>query len=247
MQKVIRQDIKTGWTQITIADERYYFKQKPDSLEYVFYPSVTWISSFYPKGIAFYKWLASKGWNEAEAIKEAASNKGSKVHYAIKDLLEKKVVKMDSKYMNPSTMTLEELTIEEYECLLSFMNWFNQTKPEVIGVEFTIFNKDKHYGGTIDLLCKINKEVYVIDFKTSANVWPEHELQISAYKHALDDESIKMAILQLGYNRNKAGYKFTDIEDKFELFLGAYKVWENEIKEREPKRKDYPSELKLIA
>jgi hypothetical protein len=69
------------------------------------------------------------------------------------------------------------------------------------------------------LVCEIAGQPYIIDFKTGQNVWPEYELQVSAYKHALEDKGFKLAILQVGYKRNKAGWKFTEIEDKFDLFL----------------------------
>ena len=55
--------------QITVEDERWYSKPNPEKEEELIYvPSVTWIASYYPKGERFYKWLASKGWDEAEAL-----------------------------------------------------------------------------------------------------------------------------------------------------------------------------------
>ena len=246
MKKIIREDKKSGWTQITVADERFYCKQNPETLENMFVPSVTWICSFYPKGYAFYKWLANKGWDEAEALKSAAGDKGSKVHYAISDLIDGKIVKMESEYINPSTEKPEPLTLEEYECILSFVNWYKETKPEFIAHEVVVFNNEVGYAGTVDYICKIKGVPYIVDFKTGAAIWPEHELQISAYKHAsAKPDDYKLAILQLGYGRNKKGFKFTDIEDKFSLFMSAFSIWRNETTGQEPFKKDYPLELKL--
>jgi hypothetical protein len=239
MKKIIREIKEQGIVQITIADERWYQKGE------LFVPSVTWITGHYPKGIAFYKWLADKSWDEAEAIKAAAGDKGSKVHNAIMDLIAGKKIDMDSKYLNPSSGETEELTLEEYECLMSFAEWFNANKPKVLHNEVVVFNEKEGYAGTVDLICKIGKEYWLIDFKTSQNVWPEYELQVSAYKHALKNKKIKLAILQLGYRRNKSSYKFTEIEDKFDLFLAAKQIWANECANVEPKKKDYPSSLLL--
>ncbi len=102
---------------VTTTDERWYRVKEE---EYV--PSVTWIAGFYPKGIQFMKWLASKGWDEAEAIKNAAGNKGSKVHQAIEDLItgKKHEVIHNSMYMNHDTGILEELTVDEYASVISF-------------------------------------------------------------------------------------------------------------------------------
>lgn len=93
MKKLIRRvDPKRGILQVTTVDERWYCRTGTDpktgnpAMEYV--PSATWIAGHYPKGIWFYKWLAKNGWDEAQAIKEAAADKGSKVHHAISALFD---------------------------------------------------------------------------------------------------------------------------------------------------------------
>src|SRR3990167_10405660 len=108
MKKIIREtDEKRGLVQVTIADERWYLKPIDNPLtgipEYKAVPSSTWIADSYPKGIFFYKWLADKGWDEAEAIKSAAGDKGSKVHMAIEAILRGEEVRIDSKFMNKSS------------------------------------------------------------------------------------------------------------------------------------------------
>lgn len=240
MQKIIEK-LENGITRVTVCDERWYQKDQSG-----FVPSVTWIAGHYPKGTPFYKWLAEKGWDEAEAIKSSAGNKGSKVHSAIEDLILGKEIKMDSKYMNRSTEQLEELSLEEYECLMSFADWFNATKPKVLRTEFVVFNDKEGYGGTVDLTCEIDGKKYIVDFKTGQNVWPEYELQLSAYKHAHEKpEEYSLAVLQIGYRRNKNKWKWTEFEDKYDLFLAAKKIWQNECGNQSPRVKDYPETIKL--
>jgi hypothetical protein len=259
MKKEIR-EIKNGIVQITTYDERWYAKPSIDEKTglpvYKFVPSVTWIASYYPKGIGFYKWLANKGWDEAEAIKEMAGDKGSKVHQAITILLNGKEVKMGDYMMNIETGEMEELKVEEYECVMKFVEWFKETKPEILANEITAFSQDETFAGTIDIICRIDGQIYIVDIKTSQTIWPEHELQISAYSHLnlnLEELKIskeewdkrKLAILQLGYRRNNNGWKFTEISDKFDLFLATYKIWQNECEGVEPQQKDYPLYLTL--
>ena len=109
-------------------------------------------------------------------------------------------------------------------------------------------NAEQGYAGTVDLKCRIKSDsyenVWIIDFKTSANIWTEYELQVSAYRHA-DAECQRTGILQVGYKRNKAHYKFTEVEDKFDLFLTAQKIWKNENDNVTPSQKDYPLSLQL--
>ena len=240
--KVLSEDQKT--IQLTVADERWYIKYDDEQKNPVYYPSVTWIAGYYPKGIGFYKWLANTGWNEAEAIKNAAGDKGSKIHRAIEDLIDGKVVAMESSYINNTTEQLEALTLEEYECILSFSRWWNEVKPITVARDLTVFNEQEFYAGTMDYLCKIDNQQWLIDFKTSQNIWPEHELQISAYKHAQEKE-VRLAILQLGYQRNKNKFKFTEINDKFDLFLAAKKIWQEEVGKVQPLQKDLPTFIQL--
>ncbi len=233
-----------GIIQITTPDERFYAIPQQD-LTYKYIPSVTWICESYPKGIGFYKWLANKGWEESVALKEAAGDKGSKVHHAISELINGNTVKMEDEFQNSDGIK-QELTVEEYECLMSFKKWADDIKPQFIDTNITVFNEQQNYAGTIDVLCLIEGRLWVVDFKTSANIWPSHKLQVSAYKHALNTTNdLGLAILQLGYARNKNNYKFTEVEDCFDLFLSTYNIWYAENKNIQPKQKDYPIEIKL--
>ena len=261
MKKIIREvDEKKGIVQVTISDERWYLKQttndKTGLPEIKSVPSSTWIASHYPKGIAYYKWLADKGWDEAEAIKSAAAGRGSKVHKAIEHIFEGKEVRIDSKFVNPQTEQEEELSLEEVDAILSFIEWYKQTKPKVICYEINVFSDKYNYAGTIDLVCEINGELWIIDFKTSQYIWPSHKIQVSSYGKVIETgehdiaaiakpdapyyKKPKLGILQLGYRLNKQKFKFTELEDKFDLFLAAQKIWAEETSGESVNKKDYP-------
>ena len=241
-RKVI--DEKRKIVQLTTSDERWYSREVNGKIIYV--PSVTWICDHYPKGVAFYKWLANKGWDEAEALKASAADRGSKIHQAIEFLLDGNIVKMASCFNNYDKGVEEELTTQEYEAVMSFVAWFEATKPEIINKEFNVFSLDDTYAGTVDLACRIGNDEWIIDFKTGQNIWPSYELQLSAYAHAIMG-NFRLGILQIGYQRNKNRYKFTEVQDKFDLFLAARKIWDNECAGIQPLQKDYPMELKLTT
>jgi len=231
--------------QLTTYDERWYLKTDEKTKTTLFVPSVTWIVSYYPKGIGFMKWLASKGWDEAESIKTDAGEKGSKIHQAVEMLLNGEEIKHSHKFMkfgNYGEALEEELTGEEYEAIYSFQKWYELFEPKIIKTEFPVFTEK--YAGTVDFICEIKGEKYLIDLKTSQFVWPSHELQVSAYNHALGGK-YKTAILQIGYAKNKAGYKFTEIADKYDLFEATYQIWENEVSKKQPLQKDLPLSLSL--
>jgi hypothetical protein len=259
MNKEIRViDKEKGIVRITTLDERWYAKPGENKLtglpEYQFFPSSTWIAGMYPKGIEFYKWLANKGWDEAEAIKSAAGRRGSKVHQATEHLEKNGSFTIETQFLNHDNDLLELLSTEELGCVLSFIEWHKETKPQLLANEMTVFGDG--YAGTLDRIYRIDGQVYIVDLKTSQYIWEEMKLQVSSYSHAsIDYKSLgitdeewnnrMLAILQLGYKLNKRSYKFTEIEDKYNLFEMAKLVWANENPNAKPKQKDYPLVLSL--
>ena len=245
MKKEIRNITEDGkMIQVTIADERWYIRTNEDG-SLTEFPSVSWISDHYPKGIGFYKWLANQGWDNAEDNLHAAGNRGSKVHEGIGLLLLGNELNIDDTLTNSETGQKEEITLEEWEAIMSFAAWHKEYKPKTLALETTVFSEEYKYAGTADYLCEINGEVWLIDFKTSKEVWPSHELQVSAYAHALPTKPQKLAILQVGYARNKNKWKLTELEDKFDLFLAARSIWANECGRMQPLKKEYPVSLSL--
>lgn len=265
MKKVIRDvDEERGIVQVTTLDERWYAKPSNNEStglpEYKFVPSVTFIAHSYPKGVAYFKWLADKGWDEAEGIKNAAGNKGSKVHQACDAILNGREVRMDSSFTNNQTGLEEELTLEECDAIISFVKWLEETKKEydveTIANEGVLFSDQHGFAGSFDWIVKLTlkgteeSDYWLVDFKTSQQVWPEHEIQVSAYRETIvngenpfegiGEDNLKLAILQLGYRKNKAGYKWTEIQPKFDLFLATKQIWQSEHGKEKPLQKDYP-------
>ena len=218
----------------------------------------------FPKDSRFFKWLASKGWSEAEEIKAMRGDQGSKVHQAVKVLLDGGTVAMEDSFTNPRTMQPEPLIPDEWLCLMSFREWYKSEQPEieVISTEYVVWNEKYRYAGTIDLKCRLGQRtlkssegravvrragLWIIDFKISPEIWPSYEIQLSAYKHAEPNgEATRIAILQLGYKKNKLKkWKFTPIEDQFGLFLAVRKIWKKETDGAKPYQRDYPLSLSL--
>lgn len=270
MKKEIRTvDRDRGILHVTTVDERWYACPSTDAETglpcYRYVPSVTWITSHFPKGVGFYKWLATKGWDESEAIKAAAGDKGSKVHQGITRLIDGETVEMGSLLVNPSTGQPEEISLEEYECLLSFRDWWAAMRPRTVWREQVVWNMTEGYAGTLDWFGFLDppdgklKGLWLIDWKTGQDVWPDHELQVSAYRHALVTEEmpedvrevygmlgqVRLGILQVGYRRNQRGWKLTEVEDQFDVFLATHRIWAKQTAGEAPKQAEYPLSVSL--
>jgi hypothetical protein len=262
MQKLIK-EMKNGICQVTTLDERWYCREVIDPISKLptikFVPSATWIAGCYPKGIEFYKWLAKHGWDESEAIKSNAGNRGTRIHAAIDMLLAGAEIKIDQLFYNQSSGKDEELEPDEYEAIMSFRDWFEDVKPKIIYHDLTVFSERFNFAGTLDFACEINGEIWIIDFKTGQYIYPTYGIQLTEYKQGLlesasdyasirelDGKKIRLGILQIGYKANKyKKYKFTELEDKFPLFLAAYEIWKEENSKVFPHQKDYPLSIKL--
>lgn len=259
MKKEIKTvDEKKQIVRITTPDERWYARPTTDPdtglpvFEYL--PSSTWIAGCWPKGIQYYKWLATHGWDEAQAIKTGAANRGSKVHRAIDYLEENGHLPVNTQFLNMETGMNEDLTSDELEAIMSFVRWHTSAMPQTLASEMTVFGDG--YAGTLDRIYRIGNLIWIVDFKTSQYMWPSMKLQLSSYSHAdIDYQALGItdeewanrgnAVLQLGYRMNKVRFKWTDVGDHYDNFLIAKRLWEEENPDAKIKERDFPLDIKL--
>jgi hypothetical protein len=272
-KEIIEVDRERGLYRVTTVGERWYARQALEDLTglpcFEFIPSITWICGSLPKSEGFWRWLAAHGWDQAVAIREAAADKGSKVHQACTDLIDGKTLAKESEYRHPTTGELAALTIEEWEAVWAFQRWWAQAWPTTLLRDAVLIGDA--YAGTVDWVGRIGAEkiegfdgdprgLWLIDWKTSQRVYPEHAAQVSAYKALLLADTpasvsgayipgslpfLRLGILQLGYRENKRGWKLTEIPDSLELFEAARVIWGREHADEKPAQRDYPLELTL--
>jgi hypothetical protein len=255
MNKEIRiVDEKLGTVQVTTLDERWYGRQVNDPVTKLpvieWRPSVTWIASFYPKGIAYMQWLAKHGWDEAEALKVDAGDRGTIVHHACEKLINEGVLFMDDVVADREGNE-RQMTPDEYYCVITFGQWYEQAgRPKVLAVEQTVAGED--YDGTLDYLFEYaDGSVELLDLKTSKYVFPGHRLQVSALARAAVRDGLvkkidRLAILQVGYTANKTQhFKHTVVEDVYPMFRSVREIWAYETAGEKPLQRDYPAKIVL--
>ena len=70
----------------------------------------------------------------------------------------------------------------------AYLDWESGLKSfEPIHAELQTSHTTLLYGGTIDMIAKVNGVLTIVDFKTSKHVYPGHVLQISAYREMYVD------------------------------------------------------------
>ncbi len=66
----------------------------------------------------------------------------------------------------------------------AFLAWIEQMRPEYVAIEAEVFNREYGYAGTLDSIVRVGGRTLIMDYKTSADTYPDHSLQLAAYRHA---------------------------------------------------------------
>ena len=130
---------------------------------------------------------------------------------------------------------LKEYSKEEHQEALipfkKFKDWINEQKDfEPIFTEKGMVSEEHKFGGTIDILAKVNGKKTLIDLKTSGRIYDSHKTQLAAYQKLLEENGHGVEdsrILRIG--RGKRG-GFEDIRvnnvdlrwQKFLILLELY-------------------------
>ena len=231
--------------QITLPDARYYKRNGE------YYPSITYVLSCYPKGKHFQEWLKKVGYSADYIVKKAGED-GTQVHEMIED------------YLNGKELNFLENGIPLYDpniwqMFLKFVDWWETHKPILLETEVHLFSDKIKVAGTCDLVCEIDGEVWIIDFKTSNNLQTTYELQTAIYAECYKECFNKMADRQgiLWLKSSKRGPKEGKMqgkgwemfeskrthEENIDIFLTVKKLFDLE----NPKHKPYFTEFKTTA
>jgi ATP-dependent exoDNAse (exonuclease V) beta subunit len=111
-------------------------------------------------------------------ISREAQNIGSDVH---------KWIELWIKFQISGGESITEYPEDVRVPMENFHKWVESREVEWIASEKKIYSKFWNYAGTIDALAKINGELYVIDFKTSAKIYKEYYLQVYGYAQAIHE------------------------------------------------------------
>ena len=154
--------------QITLPDSRYY--RRNDN----YYPSITYVLSYYPKGKFFEDWLKKVGYS-ADWIVKKAGEEGTQTHELIEAYLndEELCFLKDNGYPRYSP--------EVWKMFLRFVEWWETYNPTLLEAEVHLFSDEIKVAGTCDLVCEIDGELWIIDFKTSNHLQTTYDLQTAVY------------------------------------------------------------------
>ena len=167
-------EISEDAKQITLPDSRYYRRNGK------YYPSITYVLSCYPKGKFFQDWLKKVGYS-ADYIVRKAADEGTQVHEMCEDYLNGKELNFLSTAGNP----LYDPMV--WQMFLKFVDFWETYKPTLLEAEVHLFSDELKVAGTCDLVCEIDDELWIIDFKTSNHLQTTYDLQTAVYAKCYEE------------------------------------------------------------
>lgn len=248
IKRILEVDSKSK--QVNFLDNRFYKRNEE------YYPSVTSILQYFPKGKFFETWLKDVGHN-ADIIAKKASDEGTQVHSLIERYLTgEKIEWLDKKgYANCS--------LSVWQMLLRFVDFWETEKPELIESEIHLFSDTYKIAGTCDLVLRMRNELWILDIKTSNSIHTSYDLQLAAYttcwNETFEEKVIKNGIIWLKSSKQKSdkkgekiqgkGWEIVtsdrSIEENMDLFLKVYDLYKLENPSQEPIFNKFPTSVQL--
>ncbi len=249
IQRIV--EIDPSAKQITVLDSRFY-QRKPD----VFYPSVTYVLSSFPKGKFFENWLKDVGHSSSYIVKKA-SEEGTQVHNAAEDYLAGKEITWIDGFGNA------KYSLDVWRMILRFTQFWDEYKPELISCEEHLFSDTLKIAGTADLVVKINGEIWMLDIKTSNSIHDTYNLQLACYTQAwnecFDTPIQRRGILWLksssrgndktGKRMKGRGWEIKEspntLQEDISVFSNLYEIFKVSVGKLKPLTEIYPTSVKL--
>jgi len=239
-------DIDPTSKRVNIMDNRFYSRNSD------YYPSVTSILQFMPKGKFFETWLKDVGHN-SDIIARKAADEGTQVHEAIeKYLMGEKIQWLDENDRS-------NYSLDVWKLILKFHDFWTTNKPTLIESEIHLFSDQYKYAGTCDLVVEIENERWLLDIKTSNSIHTAMDLQLAAYAQAwnetFEEKIDRVGIIWLKSSKRKEGklqgkgweiYEPSrSIEDSFKLFQNVHELFKIENPNPKPSQESFPIEIQL--
>jgi len=239
-------EISDDATQITLPDSRYYRRNGK------YFPSVTYVLGYYPKGKHFENWLKQVGFS-ADYIVRKAAEEGTQVH----ELCEAYLNGEELKFLDDRGRPIYNPDV--WQMFLRFVEFWELYKPTLIETEVHLFSDELKVAGTCDLIVEINGELWLLDLKTSNQIQTTYELQTAVYGQCYEEcfgkKIDRYGILWLKSSKRKAsagkiqgkGWEVVESSRTFEENIDIFKTVKRLFDLENPTHSPTFTEFRTIA
>lgn len=129
----------------------------------------------------------------------------------------------------------------------AFLRFAASHNLEILETERRLYSREHKFAGTTDLICKLDGELTIGDYKTGkSGLYPEHMAQLGGYDIAFSEETKQTITRHLLINCNAKGELFVAVTDSTErnrsAFLAALTL-SRTMKEIAPHLKDVTTSI----
>ena len=113
-----------------------------------------------------------------------------------------------------------------------YLQWYEKKKYKSLANELVLVNEEMQVGGTVDSIGKMGDDLVVVDWKTSAYLYPENKIQLSAYCYMYEQAQPKAKIshgLVMRFGKDDGKFhqhviKRKKLETGIEIFKALVKI-----------------------
>lgn len=160
-----------------------------------------------------------KKYENPNSVLRKAGDRGTLVHQAIEQY------GLTGTAPNP-----QDFEPEDRKRIQGVAKWLLDVEPEFVVQEVRTASLNHRYVGTFDALCRIDGELWLLDWKTSKRVYPDqHFPQLCAYLEAEkeagypDGEPVKSGIVHIPESGRVKLHENTDSFNDFYVLLAQYR------------------------
>lgn len=186
--------------------------------EGIMIPSVTTVLDAVSKGIGYAKWLGNySSYQAAMDYAHDRADRGERIHINCAALI------------SGMPVDTEGMAEDEILCLMAFEDWVNKVRPKFIASELAMYDPDYPVAGTLDIICEIRSQLFVIDIKTTKAHYDIHGVQLTGYgrlRERIYGRKPELSVLKLSVGRGKTpkyeakryAYQDTALKNAIELW-----------------------------
>ena len=135
---------------------------------------------------------------DSTKFRDKMADVGTCTHYMVQCDLDGTTPDLDD--YSPNQLKLAETAFSKY------LDWKVNQDLEVIKLEVPLVSEQYHYGGTLDVYCRLNGVLTLLDLKTSKAIYDDYGFQLAAYKQLLEEHGHQVddaRILRIGRAENE--------------------------------------------
>lgn len=187
-------------------------------------PGTTTVIGRFKDSGALMHWAFMQGKSGAERLYDAAE-KAADIGTLAHSMVEHSINGDDPEKAFEGATVPEEDKAKARNAFAEYLEWAAQTDVKITAQEMHLVSEEYKFGGTPDAIGMIGNSLCLLDWKTSNAVYPDHAIQLAAYRQLWNenypDQPLTGASYLLRFSKNYPDFearKFGDLSEAWEIF-----------------------------